>query len=278
MFSFNFFDKNHQGGVVLLVEFSIYLLSGAVVGFFAGLLGIGGGLILVPLLTSVFAYFLETPYLVHIAIGTSLSTIVVTSISSMKAHHGYQAVRWDIFKRFVFGIFIGGMTGASIAQFMDASVLSKTFAVLELIIAIKLLVDYQPNPNRRLPNEVGCFMASGLIGTFSSILGTGGGALNTPYLVWHNISIKQAIATSSALSLPVSVAGMLGFIWSGWGLDNLPSYSTGYIYWPAFLGIVVTSYFMAPIGAKLTHRLAVKSIKRVFAGLLILLAMKMFLF
>lgn len=263
----------------MFFELGIYLLTGAVVGFFAGLLGIGGGLILVPILTSVFAYYMDSPYLVHIAIGTSLATILVTSLSAVKAHHKHhQAVRWDIFRLLAVGMFAGGILGAWIAQSMTASVLSKTFAVLELLIAIKMLLNYQPSPLRVLPTGQAAFVSSSLIGTLSTLVGVGGGAINTPYMLWHNVSMKQGIATSAALSLPIAVAGTAGFIWAGWGLENLPNYSSGYVYWPAFFGIVLTSYFTAPIGAKLTHQLPVKRLKRLFAGLLILLAIKMFLF
>ena len=262
----------------MLVEFSIYLLTGAFAGFFAGLLGVGGGLILVPILTSVFAYYLASPYLVHLAIGTSLATILITSLSSVKVHHLHKTVRWDIVKNMALGVFIGGLLGSWIAQFMSASILSKTFAVLELLIAIRFLVDFQPFPNRCLPKGISAFGVSGLIGTLSTLVGVGGGAINTPYMVCHNVCIKQAIATSAALSLPVAVAGTIGFMWAGWGLDNLPNYSTGYIYWPAFIGIVLSSYFTASIGAKYTHKLPTQRIKKIFATLLVLFAIKMFLF
>lgn len=271
-------DKNYQKGGDLLVELSIYLLAGAFVGFFAGLLGIGGGLILVPVLSSVFAYYLDTPYLIHLAIGTSLATMLITSISSVKAHHLHGAVRWDIVKLMGLAMFLGGFLGAWIAQFMSTSILSKTFAVLELLIAVKMLTNFQPLPSRCMPNSGGSFVAGGIIGSLSTLVGFGGGAINTPYMVWNNVCMKQAVATSSALSLPIAISGTIGFMWIGWGAENLPSYSTGYIYWPAFLGIVLTSYFMAPIGAKLTHKLPVKNIKKIFGVLLILLAIKMFLF
>jgi uncharacterized membrane protein YfcA len=262
----------------MLIELGIYLVSGAVVGFFAGLLGIGGGLILVPILTSVFAYYLNTPHLVHLAIGTSLATILITAISSVKAHQKYQAIRRDLFKKLAVGIFVGGFLGAWIAQFMSASLLSKTFAILELLIALRMITNFQPPATRNMPGYGGSFVAGSLIGTVSTLVGVGGGAINIPYMACHNIKMQQAIATSAALGLPVAIAGTIGFMWTGWDAINLPEYTTGYIYWPAFLGIVVTSYFTAPIGAKLTHKLPVKNLKKIFAVLLILLAIKMFLF
>lgn len=262
----------------MLIELSIYLITGAVVGFLAGLLGIGGGLIIVPVLTTVFAIYMESEHLVHIAIATSMVTILITALASVRAHHKHDAVRWDLFKSFTPGIMLGGLMGAWISHFLDANTLAKVFAILELLIAINMLSSYQPKSSRTLPGAIGKTTASTIIGGISSLVGVGGGALNTPYMVWHNISMQQAIATSAALSLPVALAATIGFIWSGLHQTNLPDYTTGYIYWPAFLGIVLTSYFTAPYGAKLTHQLPVKKLKRIFGILLILLAIKMFFF
>ncbi|BBN60728.1 sulfite exporter TauE/SafE family protein [Hydrogenovibrio marinus] len=258
------------------MEFLIYIVTGAFVGFFAGLLGIGGGLILVPVLTTVFAAYMQSDHLIHIAIGTSLATILVTSIASVMAHHKHDAVRWDLFKTLAPGIFIGGLLGGWVSQFIDASVLAKIFAVLAILIAIKILLDVQPSPHREMPGTVGRSIAGALIGSFSTLVGIGGGALNTPYMSWHNVPIKQAIATSSACSLPIAVSGTLGFIIAGWGASNLPAYSTGFVYWPAFLGIVIASFFTAPLGARMTHKLPVKRLKKIFGLLLIILAIKMF--
>ncbi|MDR9498699.1 MAG: sulfite exporter TauE/SafE family protein [Hydrogenovibrio sp.] len=261
-----------------LMELGVYLLTGAVAGFFAGLLGIGGGLIIVPILTSAFVWFLDTEYIVHLAIGTSLATIFITSAASVRKHQQHDAVRWDLFRSLAPGIFLGGLLGGWLAHFMNASVLAKVFALIELAIAIKLLLDLQPNPHREMPGKLGRFSAGSVIGSLSSLVGIGGGALNTPYMMWHNVRMPEAIATSSALSLPIAAAGTLGFMLSGFQTPDLPAYATGYIYWPAFLGIVAASFFTAPVGATLTHKLPVKILKRVFALLLIILAIKMFWF
>ncbi|KUJ72348.1 sulfite exporter TauE/SafE family protein [Thiomicrospira sp. WB1] len=259
-----------------LIELSVYVLTGVVAGFFAGLLGIGGGLIIVPILTSAFVWFLDTPYVVHLAIGTSLATIFITSAASVRKHQQHEAVRWDLFRTLAPGIFLGGLLGGWLAHFMNASLLAKVFALIEVAIALKLLLDLQPDPHRDMPGAVGRFSAGTVIGSLSSLVGIGGGALNTPYMMWHNVRMPQAIATSSALSLPIAAAGTLGFMFSGFQTTGLPDGSTGYIYWPAFLGIVAASFFTAPVGATLTHRLPVKTLKRVFALLLIVLAIKMF--
>ncbi|MDX1348019.1 MAG: sulfite exporter TauE/SafE family protein [Thiomicrorhabdus chilensis] len=262
----------------LLYELPVYLLTGAFVGFAAGLLGIGGGLIIVPVLTTAFVYFLDTEHIVHLAIGTSLATILITSLSSVKAHHGHGAVRWDIVKLLVLGVLLGAFFGGWSSQFFSSSVLGMIFGILEVLIAINMLLAFKPNPQRELPGLPGNTLAGGLIGSLASLVGIGGGTLTTPYLVWNNISMHQAIATSAAVSLPVALAGSIGFILGGIEAQNLPAYSTGYIYWPAFAGIVLASVFTAPLGARLAHQLPVKTLKRVFGVFLLILASKMLFF
>jgi len=262
----------------MLFEFGLYLVTGMIAGFFAGLLGIGGGLIIVPVLTSVFVLFLDGEHLVHLAIGTSMATILITSLSAVRTHQKQQAVRWDIFRKLTPGVIVGGLFGGLIAHLFSASLLAKLFAVIEFAIAIKLLLDIQAKPNRILPGLIGQSTAGSLIGSLSTLVGIGGGTLTTPYLVWHNISIRQAIATSSAVSLPIAAAGTLGLLISGWQVSALPDYATGFIYWPAFIGITLASFFTAPMGARLTHRLPVKTLQKAFAILLFILAIKMFWF
>ncbi|MGC9386080.1 MAG: sulfite exporter TauE/SafE family protein [Hydrogenovibrio sp.] len=262
----------------MLIELLIYVLTGIVAGFFAGLLGIGGGLIIIPILSSVFLHFLDTPHLVHLAIGTSMATILITAIASTRAHQKHKAIRWDIVKSLTPGILVGGFLGGWISQYFNASMLAQIFAVIEIAIALQMLLNIQPSPNRELPGLVGRTTAGTLIGALSSLVGIGGGALNTPYLVWHNVTVRQAIATSAACSLPVAAAGTLGFLVAGWNATQLPEYATGYIYWPAFFGIVIASFLVVPFGASLTHKLPVHQLKRVFGLLLIGLAIKMIWF
>ena len=263
---------------ILLLEFSLYLVTGAFVGFAAGLLGIGGGLIIVPVLATALTYFMDSSQTVHIAIATSLATIFVTSLSSAYAHHKHDAVRWDAFRMLAFGVLIGAFVGGWVSQYFSSNMLAKVFGVLELLIAINMLFALKPNPSRELPGFIGNATAGTTIGTLSSIVGIGGGTLTTPYLVWNNVSMHQAIATSAAVSLPVALAGSLGYILAGMQATDLPAYTAGYIYWPAFFGIILASIFTAPIGAKLAHKLPVKTLKRAFGVFLILLAVKMLFF
>lgn len=261
-----------------LLELSIYLVTGAFVGFAAGLLGIGGGLIIVPVLATALTYFIDSSQVVHFAIATSLATILVTSFSSALAHHKHGAVRWDIFKLLAFGVLAGAFIGGWFSQYFASNTLSKIFGVLELLIALNMLLALKPNPSRELPGLAGNTAAGGVIGNLSSLVGIGGGTLTTPYLVWNNVSMHQAIATSTAVSLPVALAGTIGYVFAGLQATDLPAYTTGYIYWPAFLGIIVASVFTAPIGAKMAHKLPVKVLKRGFGVFLLLLAIKMLFF
>lgn len=261
-----------------LFELSVYLITGAVVGVAAGLLGIGGGLVIVPVLSTVLTYFIDSSQTVHIAIATSLATIFITSFSSVYAHHQYGAVRWDVFKMLALGVLAGAFIGGWMSQYFESNTLSKIFGILELLIAMNMLLALKPNPSRQLPGWVGNSAAGTVIGSVSSMIGIGGGPLTTPYQVWNNISMHQAIATSAAVSLPVSIAGSIGYILAGMQATDLPDYTTGYIYWPAFFGIILASVFTAPIGAKLAHKLPVKTLKRVFGVFLIMLAIKMLFF
>ena len=262
----------------MLIEILIYLIAGAFAGLLAGLLGIGGGLVLVPILSTVFMIYLDSPYSVHIAIATSLATILITSLSSVNTHHRHQAVRWDILKTMIAGVLIGAFVGAWSAQFFSTSLLAKLFGVMELLVAWQMLANKKPAPHRQLPGLMARNTAGAGIGGISALLGVGGGSLSTPYQLWHNIKAHQAIATSAALSLPVALSGTLAYMLAGLKLDDLPSYTTGFVYWPAFLAIVLMSVFTAHWGAKLAHRSSVALLKKLFAYLLIVLGLKMLFF
>ena len=262
----------------IFIELALYLATGAIVGVVAGLLGIGGGLLIVPILATAFSYFMDSSYIVHIAIATSLATIFVTSISSAYAHYQHGAVRLDVFKLLVPGVLLGAFIGGWLSQFFASNTLAMIFGILELLIAINMLLALKPNPSRKLPGFIGNTIAGTIIGKLSSLVGIGGGTLTTPYQVWNNIRMHQAIATSAAVSVPVAFAGTIGYVIAGLQASDLPAYTTGYIYWPAFIGIVLASVFTAPLGAKLAHQLPVKTLKRAFGALLMVLAIKMIFF
>lgn len=257
---------------------AIYLMLGAFVGVVAGLLGVGGGLIIVPVLIMLFHQYGFSPLITtHLAVGTSLATIVLTSISSVRAHHQHGAVIWPVFRGLMPGIVAGALLGAALANAMSAALLKNLFGVFELIVAVQMGFGVRPNAARDLPGRLGMSSAGGVIGTVSSVVGIGGGTLTVPYLVWCNVSVQKAVATSSACGLPIAVAGGLGFALTGWQNPHLPPGSSGYIYWPAFLGIVMSSMITAPLGARLAHRLPATTLKRVFAVFLAILGIRMLL-
>ena len=262
----------------ILSTLLFYLTLGLFAGVMAGLLGVGGGLIIVPTLAWIFHHQqVDDAIIMHLAIGTSLATIVVTSISSVRAHHRRGAVLWPIFWRLTPGIVVGAWLGAAIADALPSAVLSKVFAVFVLTVAAQMGFGAKPAPHRELPGTTGMLTAGGVIGAVSAIVGIGGGSLTVPFLTWCNIAIRQAVATSSACGLPIALAGALGFVVTGLNAAGRPDWSLGYIYGPALVGITLTSMLSAPLGAKLAHTLPTEMLKKVFAAFLTLVGVKMLL-
>lgn len=256
---------------LLIVELATLGLVG---GFLAGLLGIGGGMILVPFITAIITNRGVDPGLaVKMAIATSMATIVFTSVSSVRAHHRRGAVRWDIVKQIAPGIVIGGFV-ASLGVFamLRGSWLALVFAVFVGFSASQMLRDRKPKPSRSLPGAAGQVGAGSVIGFVSGLVGAGGGFLSVPYMTWCNVPIHNAVATSAALGFPIALANTVGFAISGQSVADLPPSSLGYIYLPALLVIACASVLMAPVGARAAHTLPVKSLKRVFAFVLFALA------
>jgi uncharacterized membrane protein YfcA len=263
----------------LLDPIVFYLLIGALAGVLAGLLGVGGGLVIVPTLVFVFhAYDIASSSATHIAVGTSLASIVFTSMSSIWAHHRRGAVMWPVFRQLVPGLIAGALIGAAIADLLSTTSLSKVFGVFELLIATYMLIDSRPAPHRDLPGWAGMFSAGSIIGTVSSIIGIGGGTMTVPFLVWCNQNMRNAVATSAACGLPIAVAGAAGFIAVGVNETGLPQGATGYLYWPAFLGIVIFSVVTAPLGARLAHTIPTAALKKFFALFLMALGIRMLWF
>jgi uncharacterized membrane protein YfcA len=269
----------------LLSLFNVYppgllaalLLLGAAVGFAAGLLGIGGGMLLVPFLTYLFTYLaFPAEHVVHMAIATSLSTILFTSLSSVWAHHQRGAVLWSVVRLLAPGIVLGSLLGAQIAGLMSTTVLALFFAIFVGFSATQMLLDKKPKPSRELPPAWGMLGAGAGIGTLSSLVGAGGGFISVPFMTWCNVGIHHAVATSAALGFPIALAGALGYIVAGWSLPAMPAGTLGYINLPALFCIVSTSILFAPLGARTAHAMPVKKLKRVFAMLLYILAAYMF--
>lgn len=257
----------------------IYLAVGAFAGTLAGLFGVGGGLVIVPALVFVFkSQGISETVLMHLAIGTSLATIVLTAIASLYAHHRRGAVRWDAVRRLSPGIVVGALLGAAVADALPTPVLRVFFALFELTVAGLLWWNRQPAAQRGLPGTLGMNMAGGAIGALSSIVGIGGGTLTVPFLAWCHVPLRAAVATSSACGLPIALAGSLGFVVMGWNAAPLPALTSGYLYWPAFAGIGLASVLCAPFGARLAHTLPVASLRKFFALFLAMLGVRMLLY
>lgn len=251
------------------MELLLYLLLGAVAGVLAGLYGVGGGIIIVPVLVLSFtSHGLAPEILTHLAVGTSLATIVFTSINSTLEHHRRGAVRWPLFRWLTLGIVLGTVLGALTAAAIKGEWLQKIIGTFAVVIAIQLALDLKPRASRDVPGKPGLTAAGGVIGWASAIFGIGGGSLTVPFLVWRSVPMQQAVATSAACGLPIAIAGALSFIWTGWGNPQLPAWSLGFVYLPGLLGIALTSMFFARIGARLAHRLSPRLLKRLFALLL----------
>ena len=259
---------------LLIIELA---LLGLATGFLAGLLGIGGGMIMVPFISAILAARGVAPGLsVKMAIATSMATIIFTSISSVRAHHKKGAVRWDIVKGLAPGIVLGAMV-ASLGVFavLKGSALAFVFAIFVGFSATQMFLDKKPAPTRQIPGTPGLLGAGGVIGFLSGLVGAGGGFVSVPFMTWCNVAIHNAVATSAALGFPIAVANVAGYIIAGQQIDGLPPYSFGYLWLPALVVIASCSVLMAPLGAKAAHALPVKKLKRVFASILYVLAIYM---
>lgn len=254
----------------------LYVALGSVAGVLAGLLGIGGGLVIVPMLTFAFTgQGFAHEHILHMALGTSLASILFTSLSSVRSHHQRGAVHWPVVLKITPGILVGTFCGAWVASLLSTDFLKGFFAVFLLYVATQMLLGIKPKAKRDIPGAPGMFGAGGTIGVFSSLVGIGGGTLSVPFLVWHNTAMRHAIGTSSAIGFPIAVAGTLGYLVNGWGVTGLPPYSLGYIQLSALAGIVAASVCTAPLGARLAHTLPVDKLKKIFAMLLYFVALRM---
>ncbi len=260
---------------------ALYLLLGTFVGVLAGLFGVGGGLVIVPVLVFIFTgdFWSGPPVpqnlMMHIAIGTALATIMVTSLSSMRAHHQHGGVVWPAVGQLTPGIVIGTLIGATVVDGLPNDTLRISFGIFELLVAAQMGFGLKASAHRQLPGWIGMTFTAIIIGGISAVVGIGGGTLTIPFLMWCNIGIRQAVATSAACGFPIAVAGTAGFMAAGWNEAQLLAWSSGYIYWPAFAGIAIASVLFAPLGARLAHTLPTAKLKRYFSIFLALLGIRM---
>lgn len=260
----------------MIAAIPAYLAIGACAGFFAGLLGVGGGIIMVPALVMIFEDIgLPRALVFQTALGTSMATILFTSVSSLRTHHLYDAVLWPVVRSITPGILLGAGAGTFLARHMSVHALAIFFTGFVAFVAIQMSMNFQAKPSRALPGCYGIAAAGGGIGLVSVLAAIGGGALTVPFLTWCNVPIRRAIGTSAAVGFPIAFGGTLGYVFNGMNLPGLPEWSLGFVYLPALAGILATSILAAVVGARTAHRLPIGMLKRIFAGLLVLLAAKM---
>jgi uncharacterized membrane protein YfcA len=252
-----------------------YLLIGLLAGYLAGFLGIGGGFVVVPALTWLFLQDPATaPFAVHMAVATSLGTMLVTSLSSIIAHHRRRAIRWALVRALAPGLVVGAVLGALLADRLDGAALVRVVGVFAILAGLQLVLGRKAVGEKPLPGQPAVSAVGLVIGGISSLIGIGGGALTGPWQMWHGIRAQNAVATSAACGYPIAIAGSLTFVVLG--LDGgLPAGALGYVHLPAFVGIAVASAAAAPLGAATVHRLPPATVRRLFGVFLLLVGLRM---
>ena len=253
-----------------------YLAIGAFAGFFAGMLGIGGGAIMVPLLVMLFeAQDLPRNHILHLAVGTAMATILFTSVSSVRAHAVRGAIRWDIAAKLTPGILAGGLVGSGIASFIPTAAFAALFTAVIYLAATNMLLDRRPKASRQPPGVAGMSVAGFLISATSAFAAVGGAFMTVPFMLWCNVPMLQAIGTAAAIGFPIALSGTIGFIVTGLRETGLPAHTLGFVYLPALGGIVVASMLAAPLGAAVAHRLPTVWLRRIFAVLFYVIATRL---
>jgi len=255
----------------------IFLATGAAAGILAGLFGVGGGLIMVPALAFLLPGMGVAPAVVmHVAVGTSLAVIALTSLSSASSHHRRGGVEWGLFRDFAPGLAAGAVLGALVADALASDVLRRIVGVGAVLVSVQMLLDRKPAPHAvRAAAPLQHTAAGGVIGLLSALIGIGGGSLTVPYLSWFGLPMRQAVGTSAACGVPIAWAGAIAFVVTGLGEPGRPEFSAGYVSLSGFGGLAVASVLAAPLGARLAHRLPPAVLKRLFALLLAVIGVKM---
>ncbi|WP_298768410.1 sulfite exporter TauE/SafE family protein [uncultured Shewanella sp.] len=257
---------------------SICLLFGALIGFLAGLLGIGGGLIAVPALLSILPLVgFSHGFLPHVAIATSLAAIILTGLSSAISHQKRDNIPWFLFKPMLPGFVMGSLCAGFISEKISAGALQQIFAVFVLLMAVKMAFPFKAESQRKLPHFLVLLMTAIVISIIAALLGIGGSVLLVPFLTFFGIQMRYAIGFSAASGLLIASFGSVGYVLAGWDVHGLPQFTLGYIYIPALLGIVSTSVLIAPLGAKAASTWRTDILKRLFALLLVIIGLKLVL-
>ena len=261
-----------------LTDILMLIVCGGATGFLAGLLGIGGGMILVPFMILVFNHLgFSQEVIVHMAIATGMATILFTTTSAIWAHHKHGSIDWKLVAALSPGMIFGGLIGGSeLFEALKTSWLSLFFAVFIVYTSIQMLLNKKPKAGRELPSAMGLFSFGTFTGALASLVGAGGAFITVPFMLWCNVKPHTAMATSSGLGFPIAAAATIGYMYGSWGNPNLPAGSLGFVYLPAVACIVVVSIFTAPLGAKMARKMNIAQLKRVFGIMLFFLAAFMF--
>lgn len=262
----------------MLTFFIAYLLCGIAIGFCAGLFGIGGGIIGIPALLFLFnLQGIPASYAMHMAVGTLFATIIVTSTASIYTHYRRGMILFPLFKKIVLGTVLGSIVGITISSHLHGVYLQRIFGGFLILIALQMLLDVELKPRDQMPDLKMLFISTTFLGTISGMLGLGGGILMVPYLNWCGIPMRNAIATATVCILPAAIVGTLGYIIVGNQFSAAPGFHSGFVYLPAFLGIAMTSVLFAPLGARVTHIISVKLLRRIFSIFLAFVGLSLFI-
>ncbi len=271
--------------LVLVIEFILFIIIGSLSGFLSGMLGIGGGVIVVPGLALVFKYFapnIPASSVMHMAAGTSLAAMVITASGSTYTHQKLRDVDWSVWLKFLPGGVIGAIVGAWVASLLPTHVLAIIFGVVLLLIATHIYWDarHSESESKQLPIRVVPYIVYGLggatFGVFSGLLGVGGGVLIIPFMLFLHYRMHDVVGTSAAVILPLSIVGGIAFIITGIINHVSVHYASGYVYWPAFVGVAIGSVLFVSLGTKTSHRVDVSLLKKVFSVLLVFIAIELF--
>ena len=258
------------------MTFIIYIALGIFAGLLSGIFGIGGGLVIVPTLLFCFK-FLGFPesYVMHLTIGTSLSIILVTVSNSMYGHHLNKNIDWVVVRKILLPLVFGAVGGSFVSKEIAANTLELIFSLYVVLVSIKMFMDIKVERELKKTNRIIYSIVGFIIGFKSTILGIGGGTISIPFLTWRGQPMRKAVGISASLGVPIALAGACSYIFTGYGIADLPQYSLGFVYLPAVGGVVLTSSYFARLGAKLSYKLPQDKMKKGFAIFLMIVAIKM---
>lgn len=258
------------------LQLMVYAAIGALIGFFSGLLGIGGGAVQTPLTVLAFeAHGLPREHIAHIAVATGVASIAFTAAASTLAHHRHRAVDWALLKLLMPGLIVGGFAGGYVAQLLPTAWLAIVLAAFIGYASLAMAFDLRPAPHRSLPGAAGLALLGGIIGMMSTLVGAGGAVMLVPALAWFNVPFHRAIGTGAAIGLPIAFTGTIAHVLGGLGQQGLPPGSIGFVWLPALVPFVIASMLLAPLGARLAHRVPARTLRRAFAATMFLLALRM---